>query len=235
MPSSTTAAFRCCWPRLPPVAGKDPAQVEEALLLLDKVYEGHLWHPFFRSGDSSAAQRFTKEKLGSDMAAVYGELSPFSLVAMLNCMSAEAGQRFYDLGCGTGKAVLLAGLLGLSATGIEIIKERYDTACAALENLKAQVKHGCEEIRLLHADVLEVDFCDADIVYSHNLTWPPDVLQKVAQMAAGLRKGSLVASSKSLEGPGLKEATQLSLITNYDSDATMRVFVAIGASDKLKP
>mmetsp|Transcript_6014 Transcript_6014/g.14374 ORF Transcript_6014/g.14374 Transcript_6014/m.14374 type:complete len:109 (-) Transcript_6014:12-338(-) len=96
------------------------------------------------------------------------------------------------------------------------------------------VKHGCEEIRLIHANVLEVDFSDADIVYSLNLVWPDDVLHKVAQMAAGLRKGSLVVSSKSLEGPGLKEATQLSIITNYDSDSALRVHVATGDSQTPK-
>jgi len=75
---------------------------------------------------------------GFDRAAGYGELLLDDFVDMLGHVGAQAGQQFYDLGSGLGQLVFTAGLLGLNATGVEIVTQRHEQACAAMQQAEEQ-------------------------------------------------------------------------------------------------
>merc|ERR1719221_1543865 len=112
---------------------------------------------------------------------------------MLAAVGAKPGQRFYDLGSGTGKVAILAWLLGLDATGIELVEGCWKTSCEALDRLKNQLDTTCSKgIRLLHADVLDVDFADADIIFSSNIVWPEELWTQVSHKALQMRAGSVI-------------------------------------------
>ena len=80
------------------------------------------------TSERSLAEEATLQAVGSRNAGMYGEITPFSLVQMFSALDFKPGLRFYDIGSGTGKLVALAALLGYHATGVEIVKDRYE-AC----------------------------------------------------------------------------------------------------------
>ena len=67
----------------------------------------------------------------------YGEIKPSSFARVLSWMEPKKGERFYDLGSGTGKAVLTAAALYPlgAATGIEIQSTLHSAALAARTRL----------------------------------------------------------------------------------------------------
>merc|ERR1712146_675451 len=138
----------------------------------------------------------------------------------------KPGQRFYDLGSGTGKVVILAGLLGLDATGIELIEENWKASCEALDRLKNQLDMDCSKrIRFLHANVLDADFADADIIFSSNLVWPDELWTEVSHKALLMQKGSLIVTHKALNGPAFELITCMQLATNWDLKSAYLLYV----------
>mmetsp|Transcript_108346 Transcript_108346/g.288312 ORF Transcript_108346/g.288312 Transcript_108346/m.288312 type:complete len:382 (-) Transcript_108346:122-1267(-) len=93
-------------------------------------------------------------------AGIYGEITPDAFLDMMRKLGARHGQRFYDLGSGTGKTIAMAAhLFGMEATGIELSKDRHDVGCAALHALeqlrasaspKALEKGGAKNLQRLY-------------------------------------------------------------------------------------
>merc|ERR1712110_788545 len=92
------------------IGNKDSNAVLEALNTLDKLYAGHSLDARYLRGDPDRAYYEVQEVLGSGEPATYGEISPQSFVSILCQFNVSPGQRFYDLGSGTGKTVVLAWL-----------------------------------------------------------------------------------------------------------------------------
>ena len=81
------------------------------------------------SGSSSTEEALSARATGSRAHVVYGELSAASVVESLALAHVRRGERFYDLGSGGGKVVAMAWLLGLRATGVELLSKRFTSAC----------------------------------------------------------------------------------------------------------
>ena len=65
----------------------------------------------------------------------YGEVTPEGFSKILSDADVKSGGYFYDLGSGTGKAVVLASLFGnfSKLVGIEIIKNLYENCHISLD------------------------------------------------------------------------------------------------------
>jgi len=73
-----------------------------------------------------------------------------------------AGDRFLDIGSGTGKAVLLASLLrGATSTGIECDRGLHDVAGASARELRIA------STDLIHGDARETPLGDADVLFMY--------------------------------------------------------------------
>merc|ERR1719321_2077011 len=99
---------------------------------------------------------------------------------MLHHVGAKAGQRYYDLGSGMGKTTALAWLMGLDATGVELATPRWQTSCAALGRLRAlrnSSNSSLPGLRYIHASFTEIDFSDADIVFTDSMMFTPEMLE----------------------------------------------------------
>ena len=83
-------------------------------------------------------------------------------------------------------------------------------------------------LHFLHADLLEVDFSGADIVFANSLMFPRKVLQHIANMARCMKPGSRIITdaegeSLALPGPGFQLVQKVTLPTTwrqYDGEAT---------------
>jgi len=136
-----------------------------------------------------------EEACGSDKAAGYGEIVLDHFIDMLDNYGAHAGQVFYDLGSGLGQLVFTAGLLGLDATGIEIVKQRHLMAVAAVEQAEKQgigETHG--SISHIHGSFYDVDFSNADIVFINSVMFSDGMMRILGEKARSMKHGSRIIS-----------------------------------------
>lgn len=140
-----------------------------------------------------------KERLGlfnEDF--VYGEVSLPAVWDLLQAVGAKPGDVFYDLGCGTGKAVLFAGLLFEFAkcAGIEYLQELHDYAEHSLNRFHAYIEpllpagRPRPALSFIHGDLRDQDISDADIVFSHCTTWSDSLMDGVRDRAETLKPGA---------------------------------------------
>jgi SAM-dependent methyltransferase len=105
----------------------------------------------------------------------YGEVEWPTLKLMLDHAQKQgsASGRFYDLGCGRGRAVLYMALSGLFdySVGIEVLPERVTLAQQALQRLRASIPIAGAKVKLYEASFLNPAFKykDARIVFLSNL------------------------------------------------------------------
>lgn len=134
---------------------------------------------------------------------VYGEIMFTSFANILNITQPLSGEIFYDLGCGSGKAVFTTALLYdyLDVRGIEILKPLYDLCITLLAKFKKIVhnKHP-NNIQFFNDDLLTLDFSDADIVFINATCFNADSWKIITKGFEKLKKGArVIISTKKLE------------------------------------
>lgn len=145
----------------------------------------------------------------------YGDITPECTHQMLTACNAKPGERFYDLGSGTGKAVILASLLfDLAACkGVELVEELHNGSKLALDRYRKHVmpllpSHKTTmDVDFVHGNTKEHDWSDADIVYTHCTCYGPDLMEAITRKAEMLKPGArIVTVSK-----GLHESPHITL------------------------
>jgi len=184
---------------LAPAAGRYFPGAETALAELSALYEGRAIDPFYIEKDLGFDKGFAE----AGDAGLYGEMLPSSVIGMLAGVNARPGMRYYDLGSGFGKTVVLAGLLGLQATGVELVDHRWDAACNAL--LRAQSSFRPGQVKMVHGSILEFDFSDADIVFTDSLAFSDSMMDSLSQAARRLRPGSRIITAVPLDRRWFKD------------------------------
>lgn len=190
-----------------------------ALQHLNEIYQGKSDDALHIAFNLSLALTEAKNATQSAKAGIYGEILPGGVVHLLNSLQASAGMRYYDLGSGFGKTVILAGLLGLKATGIEVSTAHHNEACEAWERSKKFPMHG-GEINLLQGSFLEEDFSDADIVFINSFTFPDDLMANIAHAASGLKPGSFIVAASRLPGDKFQVLRKVRLPTSWNNAST---------------
>lgn len=136
--------------------------------------------------------------------ATYGEITPKGIRSLLQTpeVRADANAKFFDLGAGDGKAVMVAWLMGLQATGIELVEKRFDESCRALNEVEKLHKPwtASSMLRFYKGSFTDLSFSDADIVFMNNVCWQEDMMKRIATEAKELKKGARIITSKPLEG-----------------------------------
>ena len=135
----------------------------------------------------------------------YGEIEWTTLKLMIdyiekNCPGGDKG-RFYDLGCGRGRAVLYMALAGPfeQSVGIEVLPERITLAQDALVKLKVAIPSAGAKVRLYEASFLNPAFKykDARVVFLSNLCFDDHTQTALFnKLNNEMPKGSLVFCSR---------------------------------------
>lgn len=200
------------------------ATVSNALKTLDYMFDGHAKDPFHIQVSLSDAKDEIMTKTGELLAATYGELLPESIVKILQSVGAKPGMRYYDLGSGFGKTVAMAYMLGLDATGVELVHQRWDGACKALDKLKeaSPQEHG-PGLRNIQSSFLEVDFTDADIVFTDSVMFSEKLLQSMADIAKKMKPGTKIVSFKGLPGSEFKELQYIQGPTTWSKESQWNI------------
>lgn len=114
--------------------------------------------------------------------------------------STGSSGRFYDLGCGRGRAVLYMALAGPfeQSVGIEVLPERITLAQQALTKLKASIPTAGSKVRLYEASFLNPSFKykDARLVFVSNISFDDEVQDALfKKLNLEMPKGGLLICS----------------------------------------
>lgn len=111
---------------------------------------------------------------------VYGEIEFVPFIALLSMIKMDQDTVFYDLGSGTGKAVIATAMLYpiKKSIGVEILKDLHLAACSKKKQLAKHRDYYLQanKIVLVHGDFLEVDLNEATAIFINssslfNPTW----------------------------------------------------------------
>ncbi len=119
----------------------------------------------------------------------YGEAIWKSIDKTLKYINPKPNQKFYDLGCGTGRICFFTSIkYNLNSTGIELLPTFIDNA--------RRIAHKFEinNIHFTEADWLIYDFSDADIVYIAATCLEADTLVLLKEKLELLKKGTFIIS-----------------------------------------
>lgn len=151
---------------------------------------------------------YRKEHKISSHEYVYGEIVFASFTDVLSVAKPQPGEKYYDLGCGSGKSVFLTSLLyeGVSANGVEILPPMYELDLKLLKKMKAQLKKSPHfkshplDVNFYNADLFDFDLSDADIVFINATCYSKKSMEKIEKKLKTLKSGArIIISSKKLK------------------------------------
>lgn len=122
------------------------------------------------SADINGFQLSRIARADSDaMEYVYGEITPQAFVALLTLVKPDSSTVFYDLGSGSGKAVLLCAMVFdvKKSCGIELFSSLDQAAKQQQQHLKSCVnyQHAADKITFICGNYLHTPFDDATLVF----------------------------------------------------------------------
>lgn len=150
----------------------------------------------------SSSIKYRLLHLIQDKEFIYGEIDFLSFYTILEQVSPSTQDVFYDLGSGSGKAVLSAILFFnvKKSIGIELLPPLYEQSKTQLEKanqrfqqheVEKEYLHQVERIEFINDNFLHYDFGDADIIYVAatcltDATWN-GIISKIARLKPGSR------------------------------------------------
>lgn len=151
-----------------------------------------------------------KKVLGD--ASVYGEIRFMSLIKLLDLAEPKPHEVLIDLGCGTGKTLLTAGLCFplKEVIGIEYIKEIYISAKEKLkalkELLKAQEPFKVSPVKLVHGDLFDYKLHKADIIFINATCFGDEMMKRLFKKFEHLKSGArVIITSHQIPSDSFKE------------------------------
>lgn len=130
----------------------------------------------------------------------YGEVLFDSFFQILREALPKPGEVFYDLGSGTGKALITAALcFDLSkAIGVEILEDLYKASKDAATNLHREPnlsQKKAQQVEFIHSDFHDCDFSDADILFMNATTFQYELDTLMMRKLERLKKGTRVLTT----------------------------------------
>lgn len=125
---------------------------------------------------------------------VYGELMPVATVQLLQVLDLKKDDVFFDLGCGTGKVVLLTAMFSevKRVVGLELCETRANSACEAISRAKLEARCSIFKEDFLTTPHLK----DATVCFGCNYTLPKESFTKLFMRLIEAPRLRLVATLK---------------------------------------
>lgn len=178
----------------------DRARIQETF---DGLYEGVEGYPL--------SHQERKRLATEDSSLVYGEVIPDGFLDVLAQTEPLAGETFYDLGSGTGRAVILAALAHPFGrlVGIEYLQTLHDAAEGVRARFEAEVlpalgRAPLPRIELRRGDFLAADLSDAGVIFMQSNCFQPPLIKALVKKFESLPSGvRILALGQFLNGAHL--------------------------------
>lgn len=176
---------------------------DRCLRIFNKLYEN------VNAFRVSLDERKTKNL--QDEAYVYGEVTFYNFVKILEQANIKPGDVFYDLGSGGGKAVFIASLVFdlAKSYGVEKLTDLYDLSKNLLSKLGSmpELPHLLPtkklNIEFIHDDFMRVDMSNADVIFINATCYHGDYWQDIIAKFRKLKVGTrIIMTSQRIEELG---------------------------------
>lgn len=152
----------------------------------------------------SLSRKYRLFHLIKDKAFVYGEIDFLSFFTILERANPSSRDIFYDLGSGSGKAVLSAMVFFniKQSIGIEWLPPLYAQSQQQLEKAMQQDidKEPLQRIQFINDSFLDYDFSDADILYVAATCLNDETWHALIDKMAALKPGSrIIVTTKTIQ------------------------------------
>ena len=164
----------------------------------------HILETLYKKVHAKASSiRYRLLHLIQDKEFIYGEIDFFSFYTILERTSPSTKDVFYDLGSGSGKAVLSAILFFNvhKSIGIELLAPLYEQSNIQLEkaiqrfqqhDVEKEYLTQMERIQFINGSFLDCDFGDADIIYVAATCLTDATWDQLISKMSGLKPGSRI-------------------------------------------
>jgi len=130
---------------------------------------------------------------------VYGEIDFESFIALLSLCNPDSDSIFYDLGSGTGKAVLASAMVFnvRKSCGIEHFDSLHQCAKKQRERLTTipEYAHKSRAIDFVHGNFQTISLQDASIVFINSSAFFGEFWAETSRCLEQLKPGSIVIST----------------------------------------
>ncbi len=141
-----------------------------------------------------------------DNSFTYGEIEVEEFLKILDLVDFRRDSIFYDLGSGSGKAVISAYLYKnpQKAIGIEYIPDLVNISKQVLLKLKEILKSDVP-IEFINDDIKNYDFTDGNIIFAHATCFSEELLKSIFEKIKKLKPNSyIIIVTKELKADFLK-------------------------------
>lgn len=129
------------------------------------------------------------EKIGGDVADVYGETPLHTMEKMARAAQVSIDDHFYELGCGRGRsAFFIKNIFRCRVTGIEIIPKFIEI------NSFIQEKANLKNIRFLGGSYLDIPLNEATVIYYYGTCSSDVEIEQISKRLDRCRSGTRVLS-----------------------------------------
>lgn len=166
-----------------------------------------------------------------DKELTYGEITFQSFWDILDSLDLKDNLTFYDVGCGTGKPVIVAALYDAfsSTIGYEIIPEIHSAAESIRNILIRTYPEIGYKVNFVLADALEQDIQNADVVFLPSTCFSQANMHLFAEKCTYMKKGSyIITLTKPLPGLAFELIQQKKYEMSWGATTVNIYRVAVG-------
>lgn len=149
----------------------------------------HCLRAYLLHSPDAICRHYLRDANDDEVQKVYGETFCTTLEAIANAVRLSDKDVVYDLGCGRGLSVFWFNAMhGCKAIGVDI--NRY----FVIQARAIQRKAGIEDVEFILANILDLDYDDATIIYLYGTAFTDAAITKLVKRFTSLKAGTRVVS-----------------------------------------
>ena len=192
-----------------------------------KAHQRH-FDGLFKTINGFALSQIARQK-GDAIEYTYGEIEFIPFIALLSLVNPDKDTVFYDLGSGTGKAVLACAMVFTvkKSCGIELFEELHHSACDQKKYLERipEYQEKARTIHFIQSNFLQTDISDATLIFINASALFGETLNALTQRLKQLKPGTFILMTSKKLSCDVFEIKKETLIQM--SWGVVRVFVFV--------
>lgn len=167
--------------------------LENTLISAELAASFKLFNEIFEHVEGSSISQMERKRLnvGSKSEFTYGEIDYVHMAPVFRLCDPKPGEVFWDLGCGAGKCMVAAALVCpelKSCKGVELLPGLYEACQKTIESIETDIP--ISPLEVIHGNMLEVDWSDADIIFTSSICFPQELIDGMLEKSHSLKKGT---------------------------------------------